>query len=118
MENENQGLSTDNRWSDRRELHLNVEIFRSGVKLCNCTSQDFGLGGTRLQLNDSDCDSFGGQQDVELIFHVPNGEHQTRYTLQSKLVWCEANNAGLKFQEFNTSVFRSLQELMNYKFSN
>ena len=40
----------ENRWSDRRELRLDVDVFRNGEKLCSCQSRDVGLGGAFLDL--------------------------------------------------------------------
>jgi len=43
----------ENRWSDRRELQLDVDIFRDGAKVCSCQSRDVGLGGAFLHVESS-----------------------------------------------------------------
>ena len=118
-----QGLSMENRWSDRRDLRLGVDVYSAGEKLLTCSSQNIGLGGTCLQFDSvergqvlrGDQQVLRCDQEVELIFHVPQGERATKYSLQSKVVWLDEYGVGLKFQDHNTSVFRSLQELINYK---
>jgi PilZ domain len=111
-----QGLSMENRWSDRRDLRLGVDVYSAGEKLLTCSSQNIGLGGTCLQFDSVERGQvLRNDQEVELIFHVPQGERATKYSLQSKVVWLDERGVGLKFQDHNTSVFRSLQELINYK---
>lgn len=105
----------DKRWSDRRDLQLGVEIRVSGELLANCSSQNIGLGGACLQFERDP--ELKLDQDVDLVFHVPSGARSTKYAIQSKVVWIDRQAAGLKFQDYNTSVFRSLQELIHYKAS-
>jgi len=81
----------------------------------SCSSQNIGLGGTCLQVDDAKAVSLHKDQEVELVFHVPQGERETKYAIQSKVIWYNERGIGLKFQDYNTSVFRSLQELINYK---
>jgi len=106
----------ENRWSDRRQLRLLVDVLRSGDNLFSCSSENIGLGGTCLQFPPLEsANLLQKDQEVELIFHVPQGDRETKYSLVSKVVWQQQGNIGLKFQDYNTSVFRSLQELINYK---
>jgi len=106
----------EHRWSDRRDLRLTVDIMSAGNKLMSCSSQNIGLGGTRLQLgSDNIGHALKIEQDVELIFYVPQANRETKYSINSKVVWQSESDIGLKFQDYNTSVFRSLQELINYK---
>ena len=35
----------ENRWSERKDLALGVDIFHQGYKLATCQSKDIGLGG-------------------------------------------------------------------------
>ena len=103
----------ENRWSDRRELNLGVDIFSAGEKLTSCSCQNIGLGGTCLRLDGGR--ELRSDQEVELVFRVPQGDRETKYAILSKVVWQNNQDIGLKFQEHNTSVFRSLQELINYR---
>ena len=53
--------------------------------------------------------------DVELVFYLNDGTKETKYQLHAKVVRVADEGIGLKFHDFDTSVFRSLQELINYK---
>jgi hypothetical protein len=104
----------ENRWSDRRVLQLGVEVYRAGDKLLTCRSKDIGLGGAFLSV--AETDPIQKDADVELVFHLLNdGVKETKYVLHAKVVRVVAGGIGLKFHDFDTSVFRSLQELINYK---
>ncbi|WP_455196410.1 PilZ domain-containing protein [Kaarinaea lacus] len=103
----------ENRWSDRRELRLDVDVFRNGEKLCSCQSRDVGLGGAFLDLEPAH--SFGQDDNVELVFHLLSGDRHVKHSLRARIVRVTKEGVGLKFHEFDTSVFRSLQEIMSYK---
>lgn len=103
----------ENRWSDRKGLELGVEVYQAGDKLLMCRSKDIGLGGTFL--NADDVSAITTDSDVELVFHMDDGVKETKYYLHAKVVRVSEAGIGLKFHDFDTSVFRSLQELMNYK---
>ena len=53
--------------------------------------------------------------DVELIFHLLSGPREVKHSLRARVVRIGDGGAGLRFHEFDTSVFRSLQEIMSYK---
>ncbi|WP_455201173.1 PilZ domain-containing protein [Kaarinaea lacus] len=103
----------ENRWSDRRELRLDVDVFRDGEKVCTCQSRDVGLGGAFLDLELAH--SIGQDDNVELVFHLPSGQRLVKHNLHAKIVRVTNEGIGLKFHEFDTGVFRSLQEIMSYK---
>ena len=103
----------ENRWSDRRDLRLDVDVFRNGEKICSCQSRDVGLGGTFLDLNPAH--SMGQDDNVELVFHLMSGQAPIKHSLHARVVRVTRDGVGLKFHEFDTGVFRSLQEIMSYK---
>ncbi len=103
----------ENRWSDRRELQLDVEVFRDGTKVCSCQSRDVGLGGAFLDLDSSH--SLGEDENIELVFHLVTSQSPIKHNLHAKVVRITEEGVGLKFHDFDTGVFRSLQEIMSYK---
>ena len=108
----------ENRWSDRRGLELGVEVFQAGDKLMSCRCKDIGLGGTYLSVDMlamADASMINTNSDVELVFHIDDGAAATKYYLHAKVVRISNSGMGLKFHDFDTSVFRALQELINYK---
>jgi len=103
----------EHRWSDRRELQLDVEVFRDGAKICSCKSRDVGLGGAFLDL-DSSC-PVGEDDNLELVFHLISEHNPIKHSLHARIVRVTDEGVGLKFHDFDTGVFRSLQEIMSYK---
>jgi hypothetical protein len=104
----------DNRWSNRKDLDINVDIYYHGDKLATGRSRDVGLGGAYL-------DSLSINQNliidshVELIFHLIEGNSDVKYALHARIVRIDKDGVGLKFRDFDTGVFRSLQQIMTYK---
>lgn len=110
-----QGDGMENRWSDRRDLRLGVDIVRQGEKLATCRSRDVGLGGAYLEnIDDNAQKQLRKDADVELVFHLYDGSQETKHTLHARIVRQDSDGIGLKFHEFDTGVFRSLQEIMGY----
>lgn len=103
----------ENRWSDRRDLQLGVDIYRGGDRVVSCLSKNIGLGGTFLEV--AATHNIARDADVELVFHLDDGFKETKYFIHAKVVRLAGDGLGLKFHDFDTSVFRSLQELINYK---
>ena len=103
----------ENRWSDRRELQLDVDVYREGEKVCTCQSRDVGLGGAFLELETSH--SLNEDENLELVFHLISGQNPIKHNMHARVVRITDKGVGLKFHEFDTGVFRSLQEIMSYK---
>ena len=118
----------DNRWSDRKDLDLGVDIYHQGNKRASCRSrdigldgqmmgtakaQDIGLGGTYI----GTCDTLnlGKNSVVELVFHISDGNQAVKYSLHARVVRVDHQGIGLKFHAFDTILFRSLQQLLCYK---
>ena len=106
-------MGMEKRWSDRRELQVGVDVYRDDRLLGSCCSHDIGLGGAFLDLNGSF--SLPKDVDVDLVFSLQNNEHNTRHKITARVTRLSPQGVGLKFCEFDTGVFRSLQEIMSYK---
>lgn len=104
----------DNRWSNRKDLEVGVDIYQQGDKLASGISKDIGLGGAYLEGVRTDRD-VNIDTDVELVFHLVDGSYDVKYTVHARVVRVDEDGIGLKFQDFDTGVFRSLQQIMTYK---
>jgi hypothetical protein len=103
----------EKRWSERKELSVGVDIYQQGELLASCFSKDIGLGGTFLGA-DSAC-GVKKESDVELIFRLATSESDTKHKINAKVTRVSDQGLGFKFCNFDTGVFRSLQEIMSYK---
>lgn len=113
MHNQLQGEGMENRWSDRRDLHLGVDVYVGGDKHITCQSRDVGLGGAFLNTGQSH--NFGVDTSVELVFHLVEGKQKKKYVLPARIIRVTDSGIGLKFHDFDTGVFRALQQLMCYR---
>jgi PilZ domain len=103
----------EKRWSERKPLQVDVDVYQQGELLGSCYSSDIGLGGAFLAVGDefSIPDDIG----VELVFSLEAGERNTRHKINARVTRKAQGGIGLKFCDFDTGVFRSLQEIMSYK---
>lgn len=106
----------ENRWSSRKGLRLGVDVCY-GDKISSCRSKDIAMGGTYLEFNSqTEFDQF---INVELIFYLERSAGEIKYALPAQVVRVERQGKqygiGLKFHNFDTSVFRTLQELLSYQ---
>lgn len=100
----------EKRWSQRKGLRVGVDVYRHGELLSACFSQDIGLGGTFLG---ADCPvQLQKDTDVDLIFRLMSGESGIRHKISARVARVAEDGIGFKFCEFDTGVFRSLQEIM------
>ncbi|KPJ91047.1 MAG: hypothetical protein AMJ53_12440 [Gammaproteobacteria bacterium SG8_11] len=107
-------ITMDNRWSNRKDLDISVDIYQHGDKLATGRSRDVGLGGAYLdsvQVNHN----LSIDNQVELVFHLVEGSSEVKYSLHARVVRVDNDGIGLKFHDFDTGVFRSLQQIMAYK---
>jgi len=103
----------ENRWSDRRELCLVVDLFFDNGQRLPCQSKDIGLGGTFLSI-----DSTAGlskDTSVKLVFYLMEGPEKTSHALDARVVRTCSSGVGLRFKEFETGVFRTLKKVMTCK---
>jgi len=103
----------EKRWSERKELSVGVDIYQQGELLASCLSKDIGLGGAFLG-----ADSIirvDEESDVELVFSLASSENSARHKIHARVTRVSDQGVGFKFCDFDTGVFRSLQEIMSYK---
>ena len=103
----------EKRWSERKELSVGVDIYQQGELLGSCLSKDIGLGGAFLGADSSL--SVDEESDVELVFSLASLDNSTRHKIHARVTRVSDQGVGFKFCDFDTGVFRSLQEIMSYK---
>ena len=103
----------EKRWSERKELSVGVDVYQQGELLGSCLSKDIGLGGAFLGVDSSL--SVNEESDVELVFSLASLENSTRHKIHARVTRVSEQGLGFKFCDFDTGVFRSLQEIMSYQ---
>ena len=106
----------ENRWSDRRDLSLEVDMYINDEQKLKCQSRNIGLGGAYLKV----ASTANVQKDanVRLVFYFSDGVEEIKHALSARVVRIVDGGVGLKFNEFDTGVFRTLQQLMTFKSNN
>lgn len=103
----------EKRWSERKELDVDVDVYQHGSLLGSCHSSDIGLGGTFLST--AEPLSLHTDEDVDLVFRLLSQDQGTRHNVHARVTRITDGGIGFKFCNFDTGVFRSLQEIMLYK---
>ncbi len=104
--------SVDQRWSQRRPLMLEVELYSAGQRLASCMTRDVGLGGAYVE---GSPDQVGHYSEVDLYFNLYGTKGVTsRYRLRARVVRKDDMGIGVAFKDFDTSSFRALQEIMRH----
>ena len=104
----------EKRWSERKSLQVDVDVYQQGRLLGSCVSADIGLGGTFLT---KDC-TFplpGKDSGIELVFSLATAGQNTKHKINARVARVSETGFGLKFCDFDTGVFRALQEIMSYQ---
>ena len=102
----------EKRWSERRELGVDVDIYQRGTLLGSCHSSDIGLGGTFLSTDEAL--NIHKDEDVDLVFRLLTQGQGTKHNVHARVTRVTASGVGFKFCNFDTGVFRSLQEIMSH----
>lgn len=102
----------EQRWSQRRKVALDVDIWRQGSALASSRTRDVGLGGVFLEVE-------GGRvleknTEVDLFFLLEAGDHVTRHKLKARVVRITVEGFGLMFKDFDIGAFRALQEILRH----
>ncbi len=100
----------EQRWSQRREVSLGVDILENGVLVASCQSRDVGLGGVFVE---SLVSNLNIGNDYELCFSLGQKD-MAKQKLKAKAVRQSDDGFGLMFKDFDTNSFRSLQEIMRH----
>lgn len=106
----------EKRWSERKRLCVGVDVYLRGDLLNQARSADIGLGGTFLSVEPQP--ALYKDIDVELVFRLAadeSGEETIRHKINARVVRSNEQGVGFKFCNFDTTVFRSLQEIMAYQ---
>ncbi len=99
----------ENRWSIRKPVSLEVELYYQGKPCACCKTRDIGLGGMFLELRDSTIPRYG---KVELDVEVECGGVRRQHRFTATVVHSSDQGLGVMFQEFSIADFRILQEVL------
>ena len=100
----------ENRWSIRKPVALDVELYYQGKACACCKTRDIGLGGMFIEMAESMIPRYG---KVELDVHVDSGGgNQRQHRFVATVVHSSVQGLGVMFQDFTIADFRILQEVL------
>jgi len=100
----------EQRWSQRRDVLLGVDVLKNGELIATCQSKDVGLGGVFIQTSSR---KLLPNSDYELCFSLGQKD-MAKQKLKAKIVRATDDGFGLVFKDFDTNSFRALQEIMRF----
>ncbi|MDH5256939.1 MAG: PilZ domain-containing protein [Gammaproteobacteria bacterium] len=103
----------EQRWSQRRDVALGVDVLENGEVIASCQSKDVGLGGVFIE---TDSPKLTRDCDYELCFSLGQKD-AAKQKLKAKIVRAANNGYGFMFKDFDTNSFRALQEIMRHSSS-
>lgn len=102
--------AVEQRWSQRRDVSLSVDVLLNGEVVTSCQSRDVGLGGVFIE---TDSHRLMSDYDYELCFSLGQ-KNMAKQKLKAKVVRNAEDGYGLMFKDFDTNSFRALQEIMRH----
>jgi len=103
----------EQRWSQRRDVLLGVDVLENGELIASCQSRDVGLGGVFIETASG---KLQDHCDYELCFSLGQKD-MAKQKLKAKIVRVADDGYGLMFKDFDTNSFRALQEIMRHSSS-
>ncbi|MBL1276193.1 MAG: PilZ domain-containing protein [Ectothiorhodospiraceae bacterium] len=103
----------EKRWSERKALNVNVDIYQHGELLVAGHSANIGLGGAFLATDNAT--GLQVETDVDLVFCLQSQSQGTKHNIHARVTRLAVEGVGFKFCNFDTGVFRSLQEIMAHQ---
>lgn len=106
---ENMRQTSDQRWSTRTPLSLNVKLFNGGEQMLQTKTHNIGIGGMFIEGNAQRL-----QRDAHLsvAFTVAMDGNATHHRLPATVIWSGENGAGLMFTDFNVETVHTLREIL------
>ena len=98
----------EQRWSQRRDVSLGVDVLENGEIVVSCQSKDVGLGGAFVQ---AERRTLNIDTDYELCFSLGQKD-MAKQKLKARIVRVSHDGFGFMFKDFDTNSFRALQEIM------
>ena len=100
----------EQRWSQRRDVSLGVDVLENGEVIASCQSRDVGLGGVFVN---TESHELAADCDYELCFSLGQKD-MAKQKLKAKIVRTSQDGYGFMFKDFDTNSFRALQEIMRH----
>ena len=102
----------EKRWSERKELDVDVDVYQQGTLLGSCHSFDIGLGGTFLSTNEPL--EVQKDENVDLVFRLLSQDQGTKHNVHAKVTRVTADGVGFKFCNFQ--IFSEIRTQVDLQF--
>ncbi len=99
----------ENRWSMRKPMRLDVDLYYHGSRLQRCKTRDLGIGGVFVEIPDPTIPS---HSTVELVLKFDQGGQPHSHRFRGNVVHRGAEGLGVAFRDFDIADMRTLQQVL------
>lgn len=109
MTNKHSNDTNDTRWSSRRRVQLQVEVYCAGRPYARCVTRDVGLGGMFIEAQGTlpRCN-----RGLELVVRDAGAEGGRRHRFRATVVRRSDEGLGVAFSRYELADVRALQALL------
>lgn len=102
----------DHRWSARQALALPVKLYEGGEPVGHGRTQNVGIGGMYVTLNDVKRKTLPAEAKVSVAFTVTSNGNTSHHRLPATVIWAADSGAGLMFTDFNVETVHTLRDIL------
>lgn len=102
-------MDSDNRWSERQDIHLPITLLDDGQEILQANSKNISIGGIFINTAPQALD-IDKKLDVSFSLRSANGTRQHR--LPARVVRHHDSGIALTFSDYNTDTLNALRILL------
>lgn len=107
--------SREVRWSVRKPLNLDVDLYFKGYEYTGCRTRDIGLGGLFVEFKRADIPQ---DAEVQIVIRLFKDGNKKIHKFRTTVAHASERGYGLAFQDFDIVSFRMLQDILQLKSPN
>jgi hypothetical protein len=104
--------SSETRWSVRKPISLDVDVFYQDQSFSGCATRDLGLGGMFVEFSQA---SIQPEERVDVVIKLNEGGDTRSHRFRATVAHSAVNGLGLAFKDFTIRDFRMLQNVLQLR---
>lgn len=97
----------EHRWSQRKSIALEAELFYKGHVARSCKTSNVSFEGMFIETNGSPLPK---DANIELAFNLPAGHGNKPHRMQAQVVHVNERGVGVMLRNFNVGTLHALQQ--------
>ena len=99
----------ENRWSMRKPMQLDVDLYYRDWRVSGCKTRDLGLGGVFVEMTDP---AIPSHSTVELVLKYDHQGAAQSHRFRGNVVHRDRDGLGVAFRDFDVADVRTLQQML------